>query len=68
MVLFMCGEFSFSVNSLRTWSYSKEWDGYGIWGQNYVTLFLGSETSAGLHSRNVIFNEKSCRANLPHVD
>ena len=32
---------------------------YGILGQNYVALFLGSEMSAELHSTNLIFGIES---------
>ena len=30
-------------------------NGYGILGQNYVVLLQGSDISAGLHCRNLIF-------------
>ena len=36
-------------------------NGYGIYGQNDVTLLKGNEISAGLHFRNSILNTNCCR-------
>ena len=33
-----------------------------------IILFQGSEMSAGLHSRNLIYDTKSCRIKSPLVD
>ena len=41
---------------------------HGIWRQNYVVLFPGSEMSAGLHSSNLIFGIKFYRMNLSLVN
>ena len=38
----------------------------GIWGQNYVTLFLGNEMSAGLHSRNLLLVLECLLSYLPN--
>ena len=72
MVFFRCSELVlvyvlWGVNPiLKNGSYSKEW----VWnlGTKLCYTVPGSDMSAGLHSRNLIFDTKSCRIESPLLD